>query len=201
MIRSVVFDLGRVLVEFDPAAYIASFGFPADTAGRLLDAVFGRDWFLHDRGDYKYIGDLSAALVKKHPDLASEIRTVLTGDWVKIHYLKADTAAYLKELKARGYGIYILSNLSVESYEFISQYDFFRLTDGGVFSYRENACKPEEKIYRVLMERYALRPEETVFLDDNPDNIAAANRLGIHGVLFTDIESARAETEALLRAE
>ena len=67
-----------------------------------------------------------------------------------------------------------------------------------MFSYQENACKPEEKIYRALLDRYGLAPEETVFLDDNPDNIAGAERLGIRTVLFTDIAAARAETEKLL---
>ncbi len=62
----------------------------------------------------------------------------------------------------------------------------------------ERACKPEEKIYRALLDRYALRPEETVFIDDNPENIAAANRFGIRGVIFTDIITAKAKTEAAI---
>ncbi|MBQ6065992.1 MAG: HAD family phosphatase [Clostridia bacterium] len=198
MIKNVVFDLGRVMVEFDPVTYLRGFGYPEELVQRLHEIVFGRDWYLHDRGDYRTIDDLRAALVEKHPAYAAELTAVLRGDWVKIHYLKTDTAAYMAELKRRGYGIYILSNLSVESYEFIRQYDFFRTVDGGVFSYQENSCKPEEKIYRALLDRYGLVPDETVFLDDNPDNIAEADRLGIHGILFTDIDSAKAATEALL---
>ena len=198
MIKNIVFDLGRVMVEFDPVAYLRTFGYPEETVQKLHEIVFGRDWYLHDRGDYRTIENLRAALVKKNPAYQAELTAVLRGDWVKIHYLKTDTADYMAELKRRGYGIYILSNLSVESYEFIKQYDFFRLIDGGVFSYQENSCKPEEKIYRALLDRYSLTPEETVFLDDNPDNVAQAKRLGIHGILFTDIASARAATEALL---
>ena len=198
MIKNVVFDLGRVMVEFDPVAYLRTFGYPEETVQTLHEIVFTHDWYLHDRGDYRTIEDLLAALVKKYPAWEAELTAVLRGDWVKIHYLKTDTADYLAELKRRGYRIYILSNLSVESYAFIRQYDFFRLIDGGVFSYQENACKPEEKIYRALLDRYGLAPEETVFLDDNPDNIAGAERLGIRTVLFTDIAAARAETEKLL---
>ena len=198
MIRNIVFDLGRVTVEFDPVAYLRTFGYPEETVQTLHDIVFGQDWYLHDRGDYRTIEDLREALVKKHPDRAAELTAVLRGDWVKIHYLKTETADYMAELKRRGYRVYLLSNLSVESYEFIKRYDFFRLMDGGVFSYQENSCKPEEKIYRVLLDRYDLVPEETVFLDDNPTNIAAAERLGIHGVVFTDFASAKEETERLL---
>ena len=59
----------------------------------------------------------------------------------------------------------------------------------------------EEKIYRALLDRYSLIPEETVFLDDVPENIAGAEAVGIHGVLFTGIEEAKKQTEALLKME
>ncbi|MCH5197681.1 MAG: HAD family phosphatase [Oscillospiraceae bacterium] len=197
MIKNVVFDLGRVLVEFDPAAYLRSFGFSDEKVQTLLGVIFGEDWNLHDRGDYKTVDDLSAALIKKYPSLKKDIETVLTGDWVKIHYLKTDTADYLFELKGRGYKIFILSNLSVESYEFISKYPFFSLIDGGVFSYQENCCKPEAKIYKTLISRYSLIPEETVFIDDNKINVEAAREFGIHSVLFTSLDEVRAEVENL----
>ena len=201
MIKNIVFDLGRVLVEFDPLTYIRGFGFPEETVDRLYEAVFGYDWYLHDRGDYRTIEDLCEAVVKKHPALETEIRAVLKGDWVKIHYLKTDTEAYLRELKARGFGIYILSNLSLESYAFIKEYPFFALIDGGVFSYQERANKPEEKIYRALLERYSLVPSETVFIDDNEANVAGAQALGIRAVLFTDISSARRAVEEIITEE
>ena len=198
MIKNIVFDLGRVLVEFDPLTYIRGFGFPEETNARLYEAVFGYDWYLHDRGDYETVNDLREAVAAKHPELETEIRAVLKGDWVKIHYLKKDTEAYLRELKARGFRIYILSNLSLESYAFIKEYPFFALTDGGVFSYQERANKPEEKIYPALLDRYALLPRATVFIDYNEANVAGAAALGIRAVLFTDIESAREAVEKII---
>ena len=198
MIRNVVFDLGRVLVDFDPAAYIRGFGYDEETVQKLLDIVFGRDWFLHDRGDIETIGDLRALLAEKHPALKTEIDAALRGDWVKIHTPKTETAAYMKELKERGFKIFILSNLSAETYAYVSQYDFFRLAEGGVFSFRERACKPEPAIYRALLDRYALIPAETVFIDDVPENLSAAAAFGIRTVLFTEIGVARAETERIL---
>ena len=198
MIKNIVFDLGRVLVDFDPRAYIAAFGYTEETVDRLLSTVFGPDWYYHDRGDIRTIDELRAIEIEKHPDLKKEIGEVLDGDWVRIHTLKTATAEYLADLKRRGYRIYILSNLSVESYEFISKYPFFGLTDGGVFSYRERACKPEPAIYRALLDRYALAPEETLFFDDVAENIAGAEALGIRGVLFRDIEQAKREAEPLL---
>ena len=198
MIKNVVFDLGRVLIGFDPVAYLRGFGYPEETVQALHTIVFGRDWYLYDRGDFLRIEDLAKATAERYPSYADQIYEVMRGDWVNIHYLMPDTAAYLAELKRRGYRVYLLSNLSIDSYEFIHRYDFFHTVDGGVFSYQERSCKPEEKIYRVLLDRYSLAPEETVFLDDSPDNIAAAERLGIRGVLFTDLTSAKQQTEALL---
>ncbi len=198
MIRSIVFDLGRVLVGFDPEGYLRSFGFDEDTVQRLLKVIFGPRWRFYDRGDYACVGDLGEELARDHPADADLIRQVLRSDWVKIHTLKEDTAAYLHELKTRGYGIYLLSNLAKESYEFVRGYDFFSELDGGVFSYQEHVIKPDEKIYRILLDRYALLPEETLFLDDSPENIEAARRLGIRGIVFTDLSAVRPQVEKLL---
>ena len=123
---------------------------------------------------------------------------MLRPDWVKIHTLKEDSTVYLHELKARGYRVYMLSNLAKESYDYIHRYDFFNELDGGVFSYQERVCKPEEKIYRTLLERYALQPEETLFFDDSAENIEAAQRLGIHGIVFTELSVVRPQAERLL---
>ncbi len=198
MIRSIVFDLGRVLVGFDPEGYLRSFGFDEDTVQRLLKVIFGPRWRFYDRGDYACVGDLGEELARDHPEDADLIRQVLRSDWVKIHTLKEDTAAYLHELKTRGYRIYMLSNLAKESYEFVRGYDFFSELDGGVFSYQEHVIKPDEKIYRILLDRYALLPEETLFLDDSPENIEAAQRLGIRGIVFTELSAVRPQVEKLL---
>ena len=80
----------------------------------------------------------------------------------------------------------------------MSGYDFFTEVDGGVFSYQERVIKPDEKIYHILLDRYALLPEETLFFDDNAENIAAAQRIGIHGILFTTLPEAKAQAEKLL---
>ena len=198
MIKNVVFDLGRVLVGFDPESYLRTFGFDEDTVARLLKVIFGPRWRFYDRGDYDSVLDLAKELARDYPDDAEKIGRVLRSDWVKIHTLKADTAAFLHELKTRGYHIYMLSNLARESYEFVRGYDFFSELDGGVFSYQEHVIKPDERIYRILLERYALQPEETLFLDDSPENIEAARRLGMHGIVFTELPAVLVQTEALL---
>ena len=199
MIRNIVFDLGNVLVDFDPKFYMQSFGFSEQEIQNLFRLVYEDDWRLYDRGDYGSVTDLCDAVCKKHPAYASAFKKILCPEWVRIHTLKEETARYLSELKARGYRIYLLSNLSKESYDYVSSYPFFALIDGGVYSYQEHICKPDRGIYEVLLSRYALRADETVFLDDAEANVEAANRLGIHGVLFSTIEQVKLQLENLLQ--
>ena len=201
MIKNIVFDIGRVLVEFDPHSYLTSFGFPDATVQALEQKIFEKHWNAYDRGDYMTVNELRDALVKLYPAYKTELETVLKSDWVKIHGLKQDTAAYLADLKQRGYSVYLLSNLSMDSYNFITTLDFFHQVDGGVFSYQERVCKPEPKLYETLLERYHLKPDETVFLDDTAKNVAAAEQCGIHGIQFNDFDTASAALEKLLQVQ
>ena len=118
-IRNIVFDLGRVLIDFDPERYLLSLGCDEETTAALLQTVFQVDWPRYDRGDYETVDALCDELCRKYPAYAPVLRRALTPDWVKIHTLKADTAAYLASLKQRGYRVYLLSNLAKESYDYI----------------------------------------------------------------------------------
>lgn len=197
MIKNYVFDLGRVLVGFDPEGYLRGLGFDGKRADELAARIFyGREWRLHDRGDLLTTQDVCAALEQAYPADAADIRRVLEPAWVTMHTPRSDAVALMEDCKKRG-RVYILSNLAIDSYEYVKGFDFMRLPDGGVFSYQERRCKPEPEIYRILLDRYALIPDETVFLDDNADNITAAEKAGIHGILFTDPAAARAALETL----
>lgn len=91
----------------------------------------------------------------------------------------------LRELKANGYKIYGLTNWSAETIGIaFERFDFFKEFDGIVVSGDEKLLKPDERIYKVLLERYKLKAEECVFMDDNPTNVEAAIRLGIQGIVF-----------------
>lgn len=197
-IRNIVFDLGNVLVDFDPLAYLQKRGFHGEAAAQLLETIFAEAWGRGDAGDYLSIKELCTDLQRSHPAQAKAIRRVLQPACVRMHALRHDVAAWLHELKTRGYRVYMLSNLAKYSHDYVRGYPFYRELDGGVFSWQERVCKPDARIYRILLERYDLRPEETVFLDDSPANIAAAERCGIRGVVFTDLAAAKAQVEPLL---
>ena len=107
---------------------------------------------------------------------------------------------WIKELKERGYKIYILSNWSVPAYDACldNALNFLPLVDGAVFSFQEKVNKPDQKIYDILCKRYDINPSEAVFLDDNKPNIIAAREYGMHAIHFTSYEEGRAELEEIL---
>lgn len=107
------------------------------------------------------------------------------------------TEQLVRDLKAAGYKLFVLSNMSREFIAFLRRFPVYRLFDGEVVSCEEGVVKPEPEIYRRLLGRYGLDPAQTLFIDDRPANIAAAAALGIRGQLFD--HSAPAATCDLLR--
>jgi 2-haloacid dehalogenase len=108
------------------------------------------------------------------------------------------TVEILAELHARGTPLYLLSNFSAETYPLACQrFDFLRLFDGIIVSGEVKAIKPDRRIYEILIERYRIDPHRAVFIDDVAENVAAAQRLGIHGIQFIDPEGLRAELAML----
>ena len=96
----------------------------------------------------------------------------------------APTEALIRDLKQAGYKLYVLSNMSREFIDFLRQFDVYKLFDGEVVSCEEHTVKPEPEIYRILLDRYALDPHETLFIDDRQQNIDTAAQFSISGVVF-----------------
>lgn len=106
----------------------------------------------------------------------------------------------VQDLKNQGYKLYGLTNWSAYTFDAYvrNTYPVFALLDGMVVSGEEKCIKPDEKIYRILLDRYNLVPAETLFIDDNPANVAGARRLGINAVIFKDAKTLKEELKTLL---
>ena len=105
---------------------------------------------------------------------------------------------WVKELKAKGLGVFYLSNFSSKAFEDCQDaLDFMEYMDGGILSFREKVIKPDGEIYRLLLSRYGLKAEESVFIDDTQANVEAARVLGIHGICFRSKEQVEEELRAL----
>lgn len=106
------------------------------------------------------------------------------------------TERLIGDLKTAGYRLYVLSNMSCEFIDFLRRFPVYRNFDGEVVSCEEHTVKPEPRIYEILLERYGLQPDETLFIDDRRANIQAAEALGIHGHLF-DAHDPESSCEAI----
>ena len=103
---------------------------------------------------------------------------------------------WLRELKAQGYHIYGLTNWSAEKFPGVrAQYDFFGLMDGIVVSGEEHLVKPDIRIYQTLLDRYHLRADECLFIDDSLANIEGAKQAGLH---VWHISTSVAKTEKMI---
>lgn len=104
----------------------------------------------------------------------------------------------LQTLRKNGIRTYALTNFSSENYPLASQrFPFINDFDGSIVSGHEGVCKPDPAIYALLFERYSITPERAVFIDDKPENVEAARRLGMHGIHFTDPQALPSALRAL----
>lgn len=197
-IHNIVFDLGRVLVDFYPFEYLKKMGFSDELAERLLEIIFGEAWKSYDNGDYNDINSFMYKLICENPDLETEIRAVLCSHWEEMHTPIPTSIEYLKFLKEQGYHIYVLSNMGPDSFAYVSSLEFYQYIDGGVFSFQEKVSKPSKQIYQILIKRFDLIPNQTIFLDDRQDNVETAKDIGMHAFLFTEIPTIKAQVEKLL---
>lgn len=186
MIRNILFDIGNVLLVFKPAEYLKATLEDWEEAGKLHQAVFrSGEWIELDRGSLT-CEEAADRICLRHPDLEAHIRRLLV-EWPVMLRPVPETVTVLKALKSLGYRAYYLSNFHEDAFERIqAEYDFFQYFDGGIVSASVKQIKPDEAIYRILLETYGLSPEECVFIDDMPENIEAAEKLGIKAIRLTD---------------
>ena len=198
MIKNVIFDIGNVLVSFDPYKYVLKYGYDEETSQEIFKIVFlDKRWPQLDRGTL--LGeDYMKSLIEANPKYEREIIQTFSN-WYDMLKVKEDSVEFLKELKQKGYKIYILSNFAGKEYERLEkENDFFKLIDGKIISYAVKKIKPEKEIYDLLLNTYNLKAEECVFLDDLQNNIDGAESVGIHGIVFKNLAYAKSELKKII---
>ena len=184
MLKNLVFDLGNVLVEFRPIDYMLRIGFKPEIAIELNKLIFANPmWNEFDRGTIT-IESYCEKLKEENPQFSAEIDKVFDSGWVSnMFILDRDVSRFLEEMSHK-YRIFILSNVSECVLEYIKTLGFWRHVTGGTYSYLIGACKPEKEIYETFFRENNLNPRECLFLDDKPENIQAAQKLGMKGIVF-----------------
>ncbi|MDR2853880.1 MAG: HAD family phosphatase [Prevotellaceae bacterium] len=191
-IKNIVFDFGNVLIDWNPRYLFCKI---FDTKEKL-DYFMDKEWAAAewndplDRGET--LEDTKKAMLAKYPHLQREINAYYTRYFETIGSPLYETVALLYDLQKAGFATYGLTNWSNETFSVVrKELHFFDTLDGIVISGVEKIIKPDSRIYEILLNRYELKPEETIFIDDREQNLIPARALGINTVLFTNVEDVR----------
>ncbi|MFV0527936.1 MAG: HAD family hydrolase [Lachnospiraceae bacterium] len=196
-VDTIIFDVGKVLVAFEWIPYLKSLGYDDAMVSILSAAVFESPvWEAHDQGllsDEEYLD----AFIANAPAYEEDIRNVFAHDGQTITPFEyAET--WVRYLSEQGYKLFILSNFAHNT--FIQAGDkmtFRKYMDGEIFSFQVKQVKPEPDIYNTLLNLYNIEPSCAVFIDDRQENLATAQKMGLHTILFTDFKSAVKELKKL----
>lgn len=181
MIKNVIFDLGNVLLDFNPKGYLKK-KINEINIDDVYEAIFkSEEWPMLDRGTITE-DDAKRNIINRNKSYEEDIVKAF-NNWYELLIPIAETVEVLGELKKKGYKVYYLSNFHSAAFDYVtSHHDFFDIFDGGVVSYAEKLLKPEKEIYMKIIKRYDLIPEESVFIDDTLENVKGAEACGIKGI-------------------
>lgn len=185
-ITAIVFDIGNVLIEWDPRhLYRRIFATP-DEIEHFLSTVCTSAWNLEiDRG--RPFAEAVAELIARFPAYEAAIRA-FDERWAEmVPGLIPGTLALMERLEARGAPLYAITNFSAEKFaEARLRFPFFDRFRGVIVSAHERLLKPDRAIFELLLSRYGLRAEECLFIDDSPANVAGARDVGMAAHHFKD---------------
>lgn len=198
MVRNIVFDFGAVLVDWNPRRLYEPYFNDSHLTDYFLQTVCPFEWNTSADGG-RPLSEVTQERVLLYPEWEKEIRMYF-GQWIKMMGDQIPGMEnLLRELRSYGYPLYGLSNWSAETFPLVrDRYPVFSLLDGYVISGQEHCVKPEEKIYRILLERYSLKAAESVFIDDRAENVEAARKLGMEGIVFESEPKLREQLSELL---
>ena len=189
--KNVIFDLGGVLIYFNPKELVDNiFSDCVEKPYHLVGAVQTEAWLDMDRGKLLF-PEVAQALAGEYDP--AQICQYLEAIPAYLNPI-AEGLRLLQEVKARGFNVYVLSNLSAYAHEATKKHThFFEPFDGAIFSYQIGFAKPDPEMYQALLATYGLKAEECVFIDDLEKNVAAGKALGIDGILCDNYARVRRE--------
>ena len=193
MIKNIIFDMGQVLIHWRPHMFVEHFDLTNEEKQLLMKEVFTNiEWPQLDRGTISD-EDAIAAVNKRLPEKFHPMVEEIISGWWKLPLVPMEGMEdVVKELREKGYGIYLLSNASLWLRTYFDRIPGSQYFDGHVVSSEEKLLKPQHEIYETLFERYKLKPEECFFIDDSPYNIEGAYMCGMRGAVFHgDVEELR----------
>ena len=192
MIRNIIFDLGNVIINYNQEQIINNFTKKEEEIKYIYDEIFhAPEWELMDLGNIT--NDEAIEVINKRNEFKyQKLTDNFLHEWYKEQEINRDIVEIAKKLKRNGYKLFVLSNMANLTYEYFKNDEFFSLCTGIIISAHEHLIKPDEKVFRLLLDRYKLNAEECLFIDDDDTgrSFETANALGINGrrVLPNDSE-------------
>ena len=184
MIKNILFDMGKVLIHFDPEMFMDRLGIQGDDRTLLKREVFlSVEWVQMDRG-VLVEAEAAKKICSRLPQRLHPVADKLISMWDDPILPIPGMYELVEELKASGYGIYLLSNASLRQHDYWPRIPASRFFDGKIISADEKVMKPHPDYYRAALTRFHLIPEECFFIDDIPANIEGALYCGIPGAVF-----------------
>lgn len=185
MVKNIIFDIGNVLATFQPRDFLYELFHDDQIVDCFFDVFFQELWHKYDQGLYS-LEDMISLGIKELPNYENEIRFMM-NEWVNYVRPIDSSMQIIKTYKEKGYHLFILSNIPEDSYLYLkNNFDFIQKMDGGIYSYQDLLIKPDKRIYELLLMRYSLNANESLFIDDKLENIEAASSLGFQTIHCTD---------------
>ena len=198
MIKNIIFDFGGVLIDWNPLHLYNRYFLGDEAKARwFIDNICTMEWNVQmDAG--KPFADGIRELTALHPEWADAIAAYRARWQEMIGGPIPGMTDVVHQLKDAGYHVFGLSNWSWETLStIIDDYPVIKELEGVVISGLEYVIKPQPEIYRLLLDRYRLKADECVFIDDNLANVQGAEAVGIHGLLFAGPEMLKEEFKKL----
>lgn len=191
MLKNIIFDIGGVIIEWGHRPLKKLLG-KTDSEINKITRIIYRD----ERFKSCILGNLSQAdymqqLISENPEYSDDINKILSEEYQeKALPVIKENLEKVFEFKNKGYKIYFLSNITDVSYNYLkNKLKILDLIDGGVYSFKEHTKKPDKKIFDILIKRYNLNKDETIFFDDSVKNVKSGNEYGIKSYVFESIKN------------
>ena len=181
-----LFDLGGVFFDWNPKYFFKNVFESKEELNFFLNNVCTNEWNIkQDAG--RSVAEAEDELIMKFPKYANKIKLYYSNHRKMIKHVYQDSVEILQDLKEKNIPCYALSNWAAETFEGMTDdYPFLKKFDGIIISGQEKTIKPFEDIYLIAVNRYELTPNDTVFIDDNLENIKTAIRLGFKTIHLVD---------------
>ena len=198
MIRNVIFDFGAVMFEWNPLQIVNSFTTSQPEREILLrDVLQHSDWLSLDRGTM-LIAEVIPKFSARTQIPSQRIEDFITHIQLSLTKIR-QTEILFNQLTQQPYSLYYLTNMCSAFFDTLyEKHHFISFFDGGLVSGKELVMKPEQEIFMRLCERYQLTPQESLFIDDNSENIQIASALGFNTIQFNQTQTCFQQIEKQL---